>query len=84
MAESKFPTYWCTRDADASGVLAEMIDVWLVRPSRLSAENGSVVWADGSLTGIESRYAQWTEATTYQNCRVMPETSRECIRVGEE
>ena len=71
--------YWCTRDMDSEGKLADLVDVWLARPTRMSLPGGGCMWLGPGDTGLEERYAQWTIAVTLQNVCTYPETSREAI-----
>jgi hypothetical protein len=79
--------YWVTRDSDVHGNLSEWVTVWLKRPTLIRVGNG-VGWyhADGtvdSATGpARIRFAQWTLDQCYRACNVIPDTDRECIRVG--
>lgn len=78
--------YWCTRDESPDGVLSEMVDVWIVAPHREhlegSAPDVGFIWNGPNDTGKQHRYAQWSLTTTRANCYVVPDTSRECVRVG--
>jgi hypothetical protein len=81
--------YWVTRDSDAEGNLDPDIDVWLSQPRRSTLPGGlGAVWicddimvpsADGD---VPARYATWTKDQCMRACNVIPETDRECVRVG--
>jgi len=82
-------TYWLTRDSDVEGVLDDTIDVWLMRPTRHVLPGGlGAVWlcddimvasADGD---VPARFGTWTKDQTLRAVRVLPDTDRECLRVG--
>lgn len=82
-------TYWLTRDSDVDGKLDDAIDVWLMRPTRHALPGGlGAVWlcddimvptADGD---VPARYGTWTKDQALRACYVLPDTDRECIRVG--
>ena len=77
--------FWMTRAEDSSGVLADVVDVWLEQPSRQNLPGGTgCLWLGPGTTGIENRYAQWSLPVARGNTPsgTLPETSRESIRVG--
>jgi hypothetical protein len=80
----QYLTYWLSRDESDEGVMSEQVDVWLERPTRYSLAGGGAVWLGSGESGLDKRFAIWTTAAALQNCRVYPDTSRECIRVGDE
>lgn len=87
MPEETSPAvFWMTRDEDIEGVLSDTVDVWLELPERqrLSGSERGCMWIGHGTTGIENRYAQWSLAVARSNntSGALPETSRECVRVG--
>jgi hypothetical protein len=76
--------YWLTRDK-RNGKLADVIEVWLVRPVLHKFEDGDVMWLP-KLELVDSEtthYAEWTIDKCLKECRVYPETERECIVVQQ-
>lgn len=77
-------TYWMTRNARADGALADKVDVWTSRPERKRLPSGEVVWLGLGPIGLEDHHCMWTPGEAFYWARVYPETSLECIRVGNE
>lgn len=75
--------YWLTRNK-CGGVLANMIEVWLVRPELHKFEDGDVMWlANYALVDTQDTYfGEWTIQKCLKECFVYPETERECIVIG--
>lgn len=74
--------YWLTRDEDAEGVLSEQVEVWMERPARWPLSGGGWTWLGADDTGLLHRYSVCDVAYIMKECRVVPETSRECIKIG--
>lgn len=75
--------YWLTRDK-SNGALSDIVEVWLVKPDLFRFDDGDVMWMP-SLECVDSdttHYAEWTIGKCLKECRVYPETERECIVVG--
>jgi len=75
--------YWLTRDKE-SGVLSDTVEVWLTKPNLCRFEDGDVMWLpDLETVDTETTsYAEWTLSKCLKECYVIPDTERECIRVG--
>jgi len=76
-------SYWVTRNT-TDGVLANTVEIWVARPERMRFDDGDVMWM-GSLSKIDEEsawYDEWTLARCLKECRVLPDTDREVIRVG--
>ncbi len=77
--EATNPTvYWLTRDENEQGEVSDLVSVWLEAPARqgISGIPGALWYG--------AKYAQWPLdiARKNNNSGVVPENSRECIRVG--
>lgn len=75
--------YWLTRNKE-NGVLSDVIEVWLSKPELNRFEDGDVMWLP-NLDLVDSEvthYAEWSIAKCLKECRVYPETERECLVVG--
>lgn len=72
--------YWLTRDK-RNGVLLDKIEVWLAKPALHRFEDGDIMWLPDLLES-DSHYGEWTINQCLKECRVYPETERECIVVG--
>lgn len=84
--EPKLPTtYWLTRDR-RHGELSKTVEVWAVRPERVRMHDGDVMWLAPSelIDVVDTHVDDWTIGRCLRECRVYPETDRECVRVGEE
>lgn len=75
--------YWLTRNK-TGGVLADNIEVWLVKPDLHRFEDGDIMWL-ANYNDVDSRdtyFGEWTVAKCLKECYVYPETERECLKVG--
>lgn len=75
--------YWLTRDK-RNGVLSEIVEVWLIKPDLRRFDDGDVMWLPNlKYVDMEgTHYGEWTIAKCLKECRVYPETERECIVIG--
>jgi hypothetical protein len=75
--------YWLTRDKK-NGELSDTIEVWLVKPELCRFDDGDVMWLPQleCVDAETTHYAEWSIAKCLKECRVYPETERECIVVG--
>ena len=80
-------TFWLTRDR-LGGDLSAKVELWSVLPQRLRCEDGDVIWLapDALLDGTE---LTCLGDLTVAEARLrfgpgIPETDRECTRVGSE
>lgn len=76
--------YWLTRDQDGDGVLSFMVDVWVERPTRMALPGGGWMWLGEGTTGLEARLGSWKTGDKVRPPGTLPETERECVRVGPE
>jgi hypothetical protein len=78
------PTFWITRDSEPDGSLSDYCDLWVVKPSRLryDADGPGGFWmgceGEWSLVGHYETVSVEVVRTWFH---VVPDTSRECIRV---
>lgn len=88
--EPKIPlpaVFWMTRDK-CNGRMLDVVEVWLVKPEPSFCEDGDVMWI-APVDQVDERdtwYASWklAEAAENNNSHTLPQTCRECIRVGRE
>lgn len=75
--------YWITRNR-TMGVLEDTVEVWLTKPDLRRFDDGDVMWLPNlqSMDSEVSYFAEWTLDQCRRRCLVVPETERECIRVG--
>ncbi len=75
-----YVTYWMTRNS-SQGLISSIVDVWTKRPDRTYSD-GEVVW----INYMEGAYwGRWTLDQAYAQVRGgVPDTDRECLRVGPE
>lgn len=71
-------TFWMTRDERAGG-LQPTISVWLAAPTR-SADGR---WDAHTADGAGALYTTWPVEHAQKEAGSVPQTSRECIRVGK-
>lgn len=85
-------TYWVSRDRNRDGQLADHVDVWLVKPSRVRYSGSSYGWwyiPDDDLkvvTGsgpMRAHMGRWTLEHCQQQIRVVPDDDLQLIRNGE-
>lgn len=68
--------WWVTRDSDKWGRALDVVDVWVALPSRVPAGNG-FLW----IGAFHGRY-RMDDPVLLKWCRSLPDTDRECVRVG--
>ena len=87
-AHQNVDCFWLTRDR-VGGDLADEVEVWVVRPERHQSEDGDVIWLApfeylaGELDG-DTHVDDWSlDEARREIGSGIPETDRECVRVGE-
>lgn len=74
--------YWITRDSNDEGELSIQVDVWNAPPELHRLPGGGSMWLGRDDMGVETRTGIWSLDETLKACRVLPDTYRECIKVG--
>lgn len=83
-----YPRVWLTRDR-REGELLDMVEVWAVPPIRHRSDDGDVLWLPpdcyllGEIRG-ETHVTDLTLDEARDFAGTIPETDRECIRVGPD
>lgn len=75
--------YFVTRDRNADGRLAPLVEVWTARPELVRASDVGAYWIGEGGVGLEFRFATWSLATAWRVINnAIPDDERQCIRVG--
>lgn len=76
--------YWLTRDT-VEGALADRVEVWLARPTRLRFLDGDTMWI-APLDAVDREATYWGEWSLDQARSVVgpgaPDNDRECTKIG--
>lgn len=75
--------YWLTRDRTA-GQLSNVVEVWLVKPDLQRFDDGDVMWLPSleHIDNEDTHFAEWSLDKCRKEAYTVPETERECIKVG--
>ncbi len=86
--------YWMTRDLSADGIVSESVDVWLVKPERVRltggtgaywrTPGGAEIFVQTNVGPKPARVGTRTLESCLLICRVYPDDSLMCIKVGNE
>lgn len=80
MSKVPSPCLWLTRDS-FDGQLESKVDVWTSPPTRDRIVVGVTEWWDMN-SGTEFLLERLTIAQAKAKYRTIPETDRECVRIG--
>ncbi len=74
--------WWITRDASLDGTLDDCVDVWTAPPLRFTIQGFTGGYWLGAEWDLSTRWSRYTVESMRRWLGVVPDTDRECIRVG--